>query len=328
MTSINDSNDNESTISVKPISILTLNPAVDISYELEELVSNKKSRSIHTKYYAGGNGINLARALTELNVPASCFSIIGGEIGRLLLRLLGDSLKENHHYVEVDGDTRLNAILQRKNPPAQYEIDSHGPEIQKEVVDQVLNSFTQASQHNIAVLTGSIPPGVNKNVYECLSNELGQNGTRVIIDANGEELINAMHTSPYLLRLNRYVLESIVNRRLEQPEDVAEAAREIQKKGPKKVCVTLGQQGAVLTCTEHSYYCNAPKVRIKSTVGCGDSTMAGIIASIYHHETPEEMLRMGIICGSATASHPGTELFEIAEINKDYDDLDVIKMDI
>ncbi|MDX2505751.1 MAG: 1-phosphofructokinase family hexose kinase [Gammaproteobacteria bacterium] len=311
-----------------PISILALNPSVDISYEIDQLVSSKKIRSTHTQYYPGGNGINVARALNELKLPLSLYSIIGGESGNLLLRLLGDKLTDCHHYFSVEGETRLNAIIQQSNPPGQYEVDSTGPDIPEETVEQIIEAFLEVSHNNIAVLSGSIPPGVKETVYRDLTARLQQQGSKVIVDANGDELMNVMNASPYLLRLNRYVLESIVNRRLEQPEEVAEAAREIQKKGSNMVCVTLGQQGALLVDQKNSYYCVAPKVRIKSTVGCGDAMISGMISAISQGKSSAEILRFGVICGSTTASHPGTELFEFSEVMKEYDELEVISLNI
>ena len=74
------------------IAVLALNPAVDISYEIQQLVADRKVRAESTRYYPGGNGINVARSLAELEIPFRCCSVVAGESGDLLLRLLGDSL--------------------------------------------------------------------------------------------------------------------------------------------------------------------------------------------------------------------------------------------
>ena len=318
----------DSNSSDNPITILSLNPSVDISYEIDQLVMNKKVRSTQTRYYPGGNGINVARSLKELKLPCRCYNIIGGEIGNLLLHLLGNEFADSHHHFCVDGETRLNAILQERSPQGQYEIDSLGPEIPENIINQILDAFVHSSKNTIAVLTGSLPPNVDETVYQMLTDKIVQQGSKVVVDANGKELLHVMNSNPYLLRLNRFVLESIVKRRLEQVEDVAEAAREIQLKGAENVCVTLGYQGALLVTQDKSLFANAPKTRLKSTVGCGDSTISGMISAIYQNKTPEEMLRFGIICASATASHPGTELFNYAEVTKEYDDIEVISLDI
>ena len=84
---------------------MSLNPSVDISYEIDQLVMNKKVRSTQTRYYPGGNGINVARSLKELKLPCRCYNIIGGEIGNLLLHLLGNEFADSHHHFCVDGET-------------------------------------------------------------------------------------------------------------------------------------------------------------------------------------------------------------------------------
>ena len=97
--------------------MLALNPAVDISYEIPQLVADQKVRSVETRYHPGGNGINVARSLTELGVTIRCCAVIGGESGSLLLRLLGDTLDGSLRHYKVDGGTRLNAVLLQRHPP-------------------------------------------------------------------------------------------------------------------------------------------------------------------------------------------------------------------
>jgi 6-phosphofructokinase 2 len=69
-------------------------------------------------------------------------------------------------------------------------------------------------------------------------------------------------------------------------------------------------------------------VRVHSTVGCGDATVAGLVAALYRGDGPEAMLRLGVICGSATASHQGTELFTRAEVEQPSHDLEVTSLNI
>ena len=102
----------------KAIAVLALNPAVDIGYELPQLIADRKVQADTTAYHPGGNGINVALALTKLSVPIYCCSVIGGESGDLLLRLLGDALGDDHRIFRVAGETRLNATLLQKHPPS------------------------------------------------------------------------------------------------------------------------------------------------------------------------------------------------------------------
>ena len=296
------------------IAVLALNPAVDISYEVSQLVADRKVRAENTRYYPGGNGINVARALAELAMPYHCCSVIGGESGDLLLRLLGDRLGENHSIFRVAGETRVNATVLQKSPPTQFEVDSCGPEIPAGTLDDIDRCFLSACGSGFGVLTGSNPPGVPDIHRRVLAEQVKAQGGRAVVDAYGPVLLEALRAQPYLLRLNRYVLEMTVMQRLESIEAVAGAARELQQRGVDMVCISLGADGAILIEAGNSYHCAAPRMHVQSTVGCGDALLAGLVTAAARGEAAQAMLRLGVLCGSATAGRPGTELFSHADI--------------
>jgi 6-phosphofructokinase 2 len=320
--------DMSNTETIKPVAVLALNPAVDITYVIPQLMADQKVRASETHYHPGGNGINVARALTELEIPVRCCSVIGGQGGELFLRLLDDALGEGHRYIEVDGETRINATLLQKQPPSQYEVDSGGPEISPLMLERITNCFLENYTGGFAVLTGSTPPGVPETTYAELTERIADRQGKVVLDSYGNVLKNALESKPFMLRTNRYVLEMLIRQKLDSVEAVAEAARTIQRKGIQFVCISLGTEGAVLVDARNSYHSTAPKVRVRSTVGSGDAMLAGMIAACLRQQDARQMLRFGIICGSATASHPGTGLFTSSEIEAtDYDlmlsDLDI-----
>ena len=117
-------------------------------------------------------------------------------------------------------------------------------------------------------------------------------------------------------------------RRLKTALEVARAARGIQQRGVEYLCVSLGREGAVLMNADNSWHCPAPRVHKQSTVGCGDALVAGLLAALRKGESPQGMLRFGVICGSATASQPGTELFAIDDLEAEFPELEVSSLDI
>jgi 6-phosphofructokinase 2 len=312
----------------KTVAVLALNPAVDISYEIPQLLEYQKVCATRTSYYPGGNGINVARALTELGVPVHCCSTIGGESGDLLLRLLGDTLGDNHDWFRLQGETRLNTSIMQQNPPGQFEITSLGPKVPADVLEEISDCFLRAAGDGIAVLTGLIPPDVPESSYCALVTQVNDQGGKVVLDAYGAVLEQALEAKPYLVRLNRYALEMTCKRRLDSIPFVAEAARALQQRGLEYLCVSLGREGAVLTDTGNSYHCSAPRVHKQSTVGSGDSLVAGLIAALRNGAPPEDMLRLGVMCGSSTAAHPGTELFARDELDADLMNLQVSCLDV
>lgn len=310
------------------VAILALNPAVDISYEIPQLLEYQKVLATQTAYYPGGNGINIARALIELDVPVHCCSTIGGESGALLLRLLGDTLGDNHTWFQLQGETRLNTNIMQQNPPGQFEITSLGPEVPTDVLADIIDCILQTAGKGIVVLSGLIPPGVPESTYRDLTEQIMAQGGKVVLDASGTVLEQALEARPYLVRLNRYVLEMTSKRRLDDVSLVAEAARAMQQGGLEYLCVSLGGEGAVLVDADNSYHCTAPKVHKLSTVGSGDSLVAGLITGLLNGASTEAMLRMGVMCGSATASHPGTELFTRGELDAEQMNLQLSRLDI
>ncbi len=291
------------------VSVLALNPAVDISYEIQQLVVDRKVRADSTRYSPGGNGINVARALAELETPFHCCSVVGGESGDLLLRLLGDSLGENHNVFRVAGETRVNATLLQKFPRGQFEVDSAGPEIPPAVLEELTDCFLSGCGTGYGVLSGSQPPGVPDDYVGRLAQRIREQGGRAVVDAYGPVLSAALEAQPHLVRLNRYVLEMASRRSLESIEAVAGSARELQRQGVGYVCITLGADGAILLDDSNSLHCSAPRIHVQSTVGCGDALLAGLLSAACRGEDNHAMLSLGVLCGSATAMRPGTELF-------------------
>jgi 6-phosphofructokinase 2 len=180
----------------------------------------------------------------------------------------------------------------------------------------------------MAILSGSLPPGVPEDHYRRLVEHIKAQGGKAVVDAHGPVLHQALEAKPYLVRLNRYVLEMTIGRRLGDVEEVAEAARDLQRRGIELVCISLGSEGAILIDDANSYQCTAPRVRVQSTVGCGDALVAGLVAAAHRGASLQAMLCLGVICGSATASHPGTELFTRAEVDEASFDLQPKALDI
>lgn len=310
------------------VSVLALNPSVDISYEITQLLEYQKVRARQTWYHPGGNGINVARALTELAVPVHCCSVIAGESGALLLRLLGDTLGNNHTWFSVPGETRLNTTILQHSPPGQYEITSVGPDVTADVLSEISGCFLNMVGEGFGVLTGLVPPGVPESTYRDLAERIRAQGGKVVLDAYGGVLEQALEANPYLVRLNRYVLEMTIKRRLESTHQIAEAGRAMHRRGIDHLCISLGPDGAILVDADNSYHCGAPKVHKQSTVGCGDALVAGLIDAVRKGETPQAMLRFGVTCGSATASHPGTELFTRDDLKAEFTDIEVTSLNV
>lgn len=311
-----------------PITVLALNAALDVSYEIPQLIADQKVRASSTRYYPGGNGINVARTLAALGTPMHLCSILGGVSGDVVLQLLGESLGKSHTWFGVKGNTRINAIMLQQTPPGQFEVDSHGPEVPEQLLSDVSDHFLQHCGQGIGVLTGSLPPGVPADTYQGLIERLQAQGGKAAVDAYGDALEHSLEARPHLLRINRYVLEQKVKRRLDSVESVAATARELQQRGAELVCISMAGEGAVLVDANNAYCCPVPRVHVHSTVASGDALIAGLVSGEANGDNHRKMLHRAVATATATAAHSGPEMFDPEELERLIQGTEVKTLDI
>jgi 6-phosphofructokinase 2 len=296
-----------------PVATLTLNPALDVTYEIPHLVADQKVGALKTRFDPGGNGINVGRALKLLNTSATNCCVLAGEIGMLVERLLRDQL-EGLDTVQVQGETRINGTILERDPYAQYEVDGGGPRVEAEPLEEILQDFLDGARGGFGVLTGSLPAGVPDEIYSALVQRLRQHEARAVVDSHGIPLELALSQQPFLIKPNRYELEILCGHSLADLRAVVKEARRVHEKGVQYVCVSLGSEGAVLVGGKEVFHARAPGVKVNSTVGAGDSLVAGLVAGFARDEEPAEALRLAVACGSGTAEKPGTGLFNPKEV--------------
>jgi len=310
-----------------PIGVLSLNPAVDMTYEIPQLLEDQKAHAVTTRFDPGGNGINVGRALKRLGTPAQNYCVTGGEIGQLLKRLLRQQL-DHVAYEEVAGETRINGTLIELSPHVQYEVSGIGPEIPPSQLNDLLGRFVDHAADGFGVLTGSLQRTLPPTLYADLARHIREAGGRAVVDSHDEALREAIEARPFLIKPNRHELETLLGLTLDGLEAVAEEARRLQRRGVDYVCVSLDGDGALLTGPDNSHHATAPEVVVRSSVGAGDSLVAALVAAFAHGVEAAGALRLGIACATGTVSQPGTELFSAADVENYFRDVEVQTLDI
>lgn len=313
--------------SLPPIVSLSLNPAIDLTYEITDLKHDQKTRAIATSYDPGGTGINVGRALEKLNANSFTCCITAGQMGKFLHSMLDQELN-NVVTLEVEGETRINTTLIQQVPQYQYGINAVGPTITLPELDKVISQFLLLCQQGIGVLTGSLPPGIPDSTYQSINVALKEQGGRCIIDAPVAAMKQALHSNPFLIKPNQHELQALQNKTLSSIEQVATEARVLAEKGVTYVCVSLAEKGAVLIGPENSYYCNSPEIKVYSTVGAGDSMVAGLAFAFAQNKSPEQALKLAVACGAGTAMQSGTQLFNGHELDGLSKEIRIKKLDI
>ena len=205
-------------------------------------------------------------------------------------------------------------------------MDGVGPLVTDDAIAEISDIFLKSAENGIGVLTGSIPPGVHRDVYARLTQELRKHNARAVVDAQSSLLQEALPQHPYLIKPNRYELEILCGRKLPRIEDVAREARALHEEGVEHVCASLGGEGALFVDDSGTYYAPSPQVEVISTVGAGDSMVAGLIFALMQGKESSDVLRFGVACGSATATTPGTRIFTEAEARALMEQISVKKL--
>ena len=297
-----------------PIATLTLQPSLDVSYEVDTLQDDRKLHASRYRFDPGGNGINVARALHRLGLASHACVVAAGDLGSAMLRLLRGELP-HVHAIRADGETRINATVEQRRPQSQYELIGQGPPLGEEALRRAARQLRLRGAGGLAVLTGSPPRGRDASLYVAMARELRAQGTRVVLDMPGAELAQVLSAGATLIKPNRWEFEQLVGRELPSLELLQrEACALRQRSAVDVVCVSLGAQGALLACADGVWHGEAPRVELRSTVGAGDSMLAGLLAALACGAQAPQALRLGLACGSATAAQPGTELFDPAQL--------------
>lgn len=309
------------------ITTLCLNPALDVTYHVKRLIPEQKSRSSAARHDPGGNGINVGRALKRMNIASHTFCVVAGGVGEIFKRLLAPQL-DDVFFEEVSGETRINSTIVETDTNEQYQITDSGTPIPAAQLDNVINDFVKMTNSGFGIITGSCQPEVPLDLYARLVERIHDKGGLAVIDSHDEILRLAIESRPFLIKPNQYELETLLNVKLNSIEAVAETARTIQRQGVANVCVSMGAAGALLVSPDNSFYAKALDVAVNTTVGAGDSMVAGLVAGFQRHNSAEQALRYGIACGAGTVMHPGTELFSGHELAAFREQVDIQQLDI
>ena len=287
---------------------ITFSPCIDKSTSVPSMLPEKKLRCSAPKLDPGGGGINVARAIKKLGGEAIAIFPSGGYTGKLFNHLLE---KENiaSIIIETSNETRENIIVVDESTNNQYRFGMPGTELKDQEWKQFLIQVEKMSDVEFIIASGSLPPGVPLNIYAQLARIAKKRNAKLFVDTSGEALKQAVDEGVYLLKPNLAELSSMVGiKRIEAGEVEMVAKKLIHEKGGEIVVVSLGSAGAVLVTERQTYSATPPVVDRKSTVGAGDSMVAGIVYSMSKGWALEQALQYGVACGTAATMNAGTDL--------------------
>lgn len=294
---------------------LTPNPSIDRTIALSERLERGgliRSTTMHDD--AGGKGVNVARVVRKADLLA--VAVLPGDHDDPLLAKLRE-LQVTHRAVPTGTPSRINLTLAEPDGTT-TKINAPGHNIEPVHLSQLIKEVArEAVGARWAVLSGSLPPGVDPGWYVDVIDAIRDEGLRIALDTSGEPLkaaVDKAATHLDLIKPNSDELSELVGTPaadIEADLDVARASiQPLLDRGVSKVLLTLGSKGAFLATTDGSWFAPAPAVQARSTVGAGDSALAGYLIGDLSGFAEPKRLSLAVAYGSAAASLPGSRMPE------------------
>lgn len=301
------------------IATLTINPALDKSTDAERLIPEKKIRCTNLKTEAGGGGINVSKAIHELGGESIAIFPAGGVNGKVLLHLL-DELNVTHQGIEVLGNTRENFAVEETSTNKQFRFVMPGDALLKSEADKILDHIKNLQNISYLICSGSLPANLPPAFVSEIAEIALSKKIKCIVDTSGAPLKAALNTGVYLLKPNLTELCFLAGKEHLDYDEIEETALEMVHNGScELMIVSMGSSGAMLVSKEMIKTFAAPVVKKVSTVGAGDSMVAGITWMLQKKETIENAVRFGIACGSAATINKGSRLFRKEDAMRFYE---------
>jgi 1-phosphofructokinase/tagatose 6-phosphate kinase len=298
---------------------VTLNAAVDRTLLVPNFQLGQRHRASVGLLSAGGKGINVARALKRLGGPVVCTGLAGGRNGTLLVEELTQEGILND-FVRIRGESRTSTAVLDPTANTYTEINEWGPEVAEDELDTLREKLAYLTQGaEFVVFAGSLPRGVDPEFYPEAIRDAGRRHQLTVVDTDGEGLRLALGAEPYLVAPNVREAEALVGHEFVDEEDLATGLDEIADLGARNVLITLESGCYALLRedrTEFRLRARAPELEAVSTIGAGDTLLAGFLAARVAGRSFEDAVRSAVATGAASVLEPGPGRFDPREASR------------
>ena len=290
---------------MRVIVTVTLNPSLDRTIEVPDLVRGHVLRITGGHLHPGGKGVNVTRALLANGVPSRAVLPVGGPEGAQLVEMLGADAVDAI-TVSIAGSTRTNIAVAEPDGTV-TKLNEPGPAVTPAELEAVLGAALEAARPgDWIVLCGSLPQGADPDLYAQMVGRIRERGVRAAVDTSGPALARVVAAGPALIKPNAEELAEAVGRPLRTRAEVVEAARELQAAGAERVLVSLGGAGALLVDEDGVQVGTSVALTPRSTVGAGDSFLAGYLSA--ESTGGAAALATALAWGAAAVQLPGTQM--------------------
>ncbi|EGP4837862.1 MULTISPECIES: 1-phosphofructokinase [Enterococcus] len=294
----------------------TMNLAIDLFIETEEMHPFTVNRTKEDDIQANGKGVNVSLVLKMLDFPSTALGFSAGFTGKYIEDYLQQKQIQTE-FIEVPGMTRINVFTQVNQTGEEYKLVNQGPEIPQTAVHNFLNQIRALKAEDYLCVSGSLPRGLSPKVLIEISRICQEKGIHLIIDSSDQEAMDCLPYRPFLLKPNEEELSSWFGRKMVTDEDYFVYGQRLVELGAENVLLSLGEKGAILFTKDRMFRGNSPKGKVVNTACAGDTMLGAFLAGYMNRRPLDEMLRKSIAAGSSTAFRKGlTDFLDVEELSK------------
>ena len=287
---------------------VTLNPALDHFIEVDGLVVDDANRVKGECLYAGGKGIDVSRALRHLGGNSMALGFIGGHNGRTMVDLL-KAEGVTCYFTPITRETRRDIVVCTGKPRTQTMLNAPGPVVTPVEWHAFLTHLRLLDlREAYVVVSGSLPRGVPADAYYQIITLVRKLGAKAILDADGPCLREGLKAKPFAIKPNLNELRRATGKPLRTDAEIVAAAATLNRSGVEIVLVSCGRRGLFVVGDGARIRAVPPPVKVRSTVGAGDSAVAGFVFGHAGGKSSEECARFAAAAGTAATLAPGNQL--------------------
>lgn len=290
---------------------VTFNPAIDLSLTLDRLCEGRVNRCSSESLTFGGKGINVSAVLSELGTQTKALGFCAGFTGQAIVQGL-EKAGIGTDFVQLSGgNSRINVKVKAEK---ETEINGRGPDISNKELEKLFDKLSALGKGDVLVLAGSVPASVSRGIYSQILERLSGRGILFVLDAEGELLLDALRFEPFVIKPNIHELEQLFGVQINSDAETEKYAKLLQERGAKNVLVSMAKDGSLLLDENGKMHrMGVCKGEVVSSVGAGDSMLAGFISGYLSTGDYSYALRLATACGGATAFSQGTAKKELID---------------
>lgn len=282
---------------------ITLSPAYDVHASASSLNLHRENLAHVTSRDAGGKGVNLSRALTYNGVENTAIIVLGRDNCTDFKAAL-DADKMTYVAIEKEGRIRENLTI-HEDGKSETRISFSGFTLNNEILAEI-EELIAADKNTVVTFTGSVPNGIDLPYVKAFLGRLKSRGAKIVIDSRSFTLEDLIDVAPWLIKPNSEEITIYSGKGVSSFADCLDFAQKLCADGIENVMISLGKQGAILATENATVTAIPPEINALSTIGAGDSTIAGFIAAYAEGKNTSEILRTAVSYGTAACLLEGT----------------------